>query len=230
MKLTDEEQALRAGAFGRAAQWAIEHQIKVGRYLGARDFVAVREAHVMADTESLGAAGVEWLEHLARLPAAERRVRIPTITDPRHRLCGRAPAQAAALDARPRTPRDRRVGGARTVDDEHLHQLPNDYAAGSGRARRLRRYRGGDLLQQRVRRALELRGRAVGARRRAHRTHAALRLSPRGAAAGNARRQRRVDAARAQRLGRAGWYRRPLSRRLLAGSRRRRDRTRAQSR
>jgi predicted aconitase len=83
MKLTDEEQALRAGAFGRAAQWAIEHQIKVGRYLGARDFVAVSQAHVMADTESLGAAGVEWLEHLARLPAQERRVRVPTITDPR---------------------------------------------------------------------------------------------------------------------------------------------------
>ena len=83
MKLTDEEQALRAGEFGRAAQWAIEHQIKVGRYLGARDFVAVSQAHVMADTESLGLAGVEWLEHLARLPAQERRVRIPTITDPR---------------------------------------------------------------------------------------------------------------------------------------------------
>src|SRR3984893_12416088 len=83
MKLTDEEQALRAVAFGRAAQWAIEHQIKVGRYLGARDFVAVSQAHVMADTESLGAAGVEWLEHLARLPAQERRVHIPTITDPR---------------------------------------------------------------------------------------------------------------------------------------------------
>src|SRR6266699_2273428 len=83
MKLTDEEQALRAGAFGRAAQWAIEHQIKVGRYLGARDFVAVSQAHVMADTESLGAAGVEWLEHLARLPARERRVRIPTLTDAR---------------------------------------------------------------------------------------------------------------------------------------------------
>src|SRR5499427_2666745 len=83
MKLTDEEQALRAGASGRAAQWAIEHQIKVGRYLGARDFVAVSQAHVMADTESLGAAGVEWLEHLARLPPDERQVRIPTITDPR---------------------------------------------------------------------------------------------------------------------------------------------------
>src|SRR5215467_3802339 len=83
MKLTDEEQALRAGQFGRAAQWAIEHQIKVGDYLGAHDFVAVTQAHVMADTESLGLAGVEWLEHLARLPAQERRVRIPTITDPR---------------------------------------------------------------------------------------------------------------------------------------------------
>ena len=83
MKLADEEEALRAGAFGRAAQWAIEHQIKVGRYLGARDFVAVREAHVMADTESLGEAGVEWLERWAALPAEHRRLRIPTITDPR---------------------------------------------------------------------------------------------------------------------------------------------------
>src|SRR5258708_11367640 len=37
----------------------------------------------MADTESLGVAGVEWLERLAALPDGERRVRIPTITDPR---------------------------------------------------------------------------------------------------------------------------------------------------
>jgi predicted aconitase len=37
----------------------------------------------MADTESLGEAGVAWLEGLAALPDAERRVRIPTITDPR---------------------------------------------------------------------------------------------------------------------------------------------------
>ena len=35
MKLTDEEEAMRAGEFGPAAQWAIEHQIKVGEYLGA---------------------------------------------------------------------------------------------------------------------------------------------------------------------------------------------------
>src|SRR5262249_21537436 len=83
MNLTAEEKALRAGECGEAAQWAIEHQIKVGRYLGARDFVAVSQAHVMADTESLGLAGVEWLERMAELPPDERQVRIPTITDPR---------------------------------------------------------------------------------------------------------------------------------------------------
>src|SRR5262245_169063 len=83
MRLNAQEQAMRAGELGPAAQWAIEHQIKVGQYLGAEDFVPVAQAHIMADTESLGAAGVEWLERLARLPAEQRRVRIPTITDPR---------------------------------------------------------------------------------------------------------------------------------------------------
>ena len=39
----------------------------------------------MADTESLGEAGVAWLERLAALPAAERRVLVPTITDPHRR-------------------------------------------------------------------------------------------------------------------------------------------------
>lgn len=83
MKLTDEEQAMLSGKFGPMRQWAISHQIKVGRYFGAPDFVPVVQAHIMADTESLGVAGVEWLEHWARLPPAQRSVRIPTITDPR---------------------------------------------------------------------------------------------------------------------------------------------------
>src|SRR5712692_10458127 len=74
---------MRAGAFGPATQWAIDHQIRVGTYLGAADFVPVSQAHIMADTESLGAAGVEWLEAWARLPPEQRRVRVPTITDPR---------------------------------------------------------------------------------------------------------------------------------------------------
>src|SRR3974390_3761530 len=83
MRLSQEEEAMRAGELGPAVQWAIDHQIRVGRYLGAKDFVPVNQAHIMADTESLGAAGVEWLEKLATLPATQRYVRIPTITDPR---------------------------------------------------------------------------------------------------------------------------------------------------
>jgi hypothetical protein len=83
MRLTDEERAMLAGAAGPARQWAIEHQMRVGRYLGAADFVPVSQAHIMADTESLGAAGVGWLERLAALPDEHRLVRIPTITDPR---------------------------------------------------------------------------------------------------------------------------------------------------
>src|SRR5437764_12508864 len=83
MRLTSEEEELRSGAFGLAAQWAIEHQIKVGNYLGAEDFVSITQAHIMADTESLGAAGVEWLEGWAALPIEQRRVRVPTTTDPR---------------------------------------------------------------------------------------------------------------------------------------------------
>lgn len=83
MKLNDEEQDMLAGHQGPARQWAMDHQIKVGRYLGALDFVPVVQAHIMADTESLGAAGVEWLEQWAKLPSEQRHVRIPTITDPR---------------------------------------------------------------------------------------------------------------------------------------------------
>ena len=97
MKLTDEETAMRAGKFGPLRQWAIEHQIKVGTYLGADDFVAVGQAHIMADTESLGAAGVEWLEQWAALPVEQRQVRIPTITDPR----GTDFAHAARLKQQP---------------------------------------------------------------------------------------------------------------------------------
>ena len=51
---------------------------------------------------------------------------------------------------------------------------------------RLWRHRRGDLFQQRVRRALELRGRAVGAERGPDRADAALWLSPRRAPAGDA--------------------------------------------
>jgi predicted aconitase len=83
MRLTDEENAMLAGEAGPARQWAIRHQLAVGQFFDAPDFVAVGQAHIMADTESLGEAGVTWLEELAALPEPERRVRVPTITDPR---------------------------------------------------------------------------------------------------------------------------------------------------
>jgi predicted aconitase len=83
MRLTDEERALLAGERGPARQWALRHQIAVGEFFDARDFVAVAQAHIMADTESLGEEGVRWLEELMALPAEERRVLVPTITDPR---------------------------------------------------------------------------------------------------------------------------------------------------
>src|SRR3954465_1927586 len=74
---------MRAGKLGRGPKLALEHQVKVGEVFGAEDFVAVTQAHVMADTESLGEAGVRWLEGLAAEKEGRRRVRIPTITDPR---------------------------------------------------------------------------------------------------------------------------------------------------
>ncbi|MEL7542299.1 MAG: aconitase X catalytic domain-containing protein [Pseudomonadota bacterium] len=83
MKLTDEEQAMQAGEAGAARQWAIAHQIEVARMFDAADMVPVSQAHMMADPESLGEAGVAFFETFARLPQAERCVRVPMITDPR---------------------------------------------------------------------------------------------------------------------------------------------------
>ena len=83
MQLDAEERAMLAGELGPVRKIALEHQIKVGEFFRARDFVRVTQAHIMADTESLGEAGVAWLERLANHPSKERRVRVPTITDPR---------------------------------------------------------------------------------------------------------------------------------------------------
>src|ERR1700693_2056425 len=105
MRFTDEEQAMRAGALGEPRRWAIEHQIAVGEFFDAADLVPVSQAHIMADTESLGETGVAFLESIAVAPEAERRVRIPTLTDPRgldiqtYKQLGQTEAMAA-LEAR----------------------------------------------------------------------------------------------------------------------------------
>src|SRR5712664_2507187 len=83
MRLNDEERAMLAGELGEPRRWAIAHQIAVGEFFDAADFVAVSQAHIMADTESLGEAGVRFLEGLAAAPEPERRVQVPAVTDPR---------------------------------------------------------------------------------------------------------------------------------------------------
>ena len=83
MRLDDEEQAMLAGEHGEPRRLAIEMQVQVGRAFDAPDFVPVTQAHIMADTESLGETGVAYIESLAACPEDERRVRVPTITDPR---------------------------------------------------------------------------------------------------------------------------------------------------
>jgi predicted aconitase len=105
MRLNDEERAMLAGELGEPRRWAIAHQIAVGDFFDAADFVPVLQAHIMADTESLGEAGVKFLEGLAAAAEAERRVRVPTLTDPRgldfavYKRLGQTEAMAA-LEAR----------------------------------------------------------------------------------------------------------------------------------
>jgi predicted aconitase len=100
MRLTDLEQEMLDGKHGAPRKWAIQQQMRVGRFFDAEDFVEVAQVHLMADTESLGEAGVqflermadaeslgpvgvEFLEKMAAAPAEHRRVRVPTVTDPR---------------------------------------------------------------------------------------------------------------------------------------------------
>src|ERR1700730_2579622 len=83
MKLNDEETDILAGKMGVVAQQALQYLLLVGEFFGAEDFVPVTQAHLMADTESLGEAGVQWLENLAATDEHRRQVRIPTTTEPR---------------------------------------------------------------------------------------------------------------------------------------------------
>ena len=80
MYLNDEEKSMLNGDFGEVKQWALEHQIKVGKFFSANNFISVSQAHMMVDPESIGQAGVIFLEDLANKGA---KVSIPTITDPR---------------------------------------------------------------------------------------------------------------------------------------------------
>ena len=80
MKLNEFEKEMLAGEHGKVKKWALEHQLMVGQMFDANDFVEVSQSHMMADPESLGEAGVLFLESLA---SDDAKVVISMITDPR---------------------------------------------------------------------------------------------------------------------------------------------------
>lgn len=71
---------MASGEFGNAVEWAINHQIQVGKFFDAKNFVQVSNVHMMIDPESVGIDGVLFLEKLVGMKA---KVKIPMITDPR---------------------------------------------------------------------------------------------------------------------------------------------------
>ncbi|MEW6687868.1 MAG: aconitase X catalytic domain-containing protein [Pseudomonadota bacterium] len=80
MRLTPEEKAILGGARGEAVRRALEYQVEVGRFWGAKRFVPVTGVHMMGDIEVMGDAGLEFLRKGARQSA---RCAVPTTTNAR---------------------------------------------------------------------------------------------------------------------------------------------------
>jgi len=80
MELTREEEAILGGGRGEAARRALEYQIEVGRFWGARRFVPVTSVHMMGDIEVMGDGGLEYLRGEA---ARGARCVVPTTTNAR---------------------------------------------------------------------------------------------------------------------------------------------------
>ncbi len=80
MYLSKEEKAMLNGELGKGKQWALKHQLTLGKFFDAKNLVPVSQAHMMADPESIGFAGVSFLEELAN---SNTKVSVPLITDPR---------------------------------------------------------------------------------------------------------------------------------------------------
>ncbi|MCC6210790.1 MAG: aconitase X catalytic domain-containing protein [Burkholderiales bacterium] len=65
MELTREEQSILGGDRGEAARRALQYQIEVGRFWGARRFVPVSNVHMMGDIEVMGDGGLAYLQEQA---------------------------------------------------------------------------------------------------------------------------------------------------------------------
>jgi predicted aconitase len=80
MQLAAEERAILAGERGEAARRALEYQIEIGRFWGAKRFVPVTNVHMMGDIEVMGDGGLAWLRAQADLGA---RCAVPATTNAR---------------------------------------------------------------------------------------------------------------------------------------------------
>lgn len=84
MHLTREEEQMLEGAYGPGAAWALQYQRDVAEYFGAECFAVVSNAHVVADMEVMGEAGLTFVSGLVD---GRTQVRVPTtlnsgFTDP----------------------------------------------------------------------------------------------------------------------------------------------------
>ena len=80
MELTPEEHAILGGERGEAAQRALQYQLEVGKFWGAKRFVPVTNVHMMGDIEVMGDGGLEYLREEVKLGA---RCRVATTTNAR---------------------------------------------------------------------------------------------------------------------------------------------------
>jgi predicted aconitase len=79
IELTPEEKEILAGRSGDAVRLALESQLAVAEFFGARRFVPIKQAHVMADWEAMDDAGCEFLERMVGLGG---RTAVPTTRNP----------------------------------------------------------------------------------------------------------------------------------------------------
>jgi predicted aconitase len=80
MRLTAEERAMFDGSHGAPVQRAIQLQLEVGKFYGARRFVPVTNVHMMGDIEVMGDGG---LVHLRKLVGEGARCSVPMSTNAR---------------------------------------------------------------------------------------------------------------------------------------------------
>lgn len=69
MQLTPEENGMLRGDMGEPVRQALQVQLEVGEFFGAKNFVPVSNVHMMGDIEVMGDGGLEFLRRMVELGA-----------------------------------------------------------------------------------------------------------------------------------------------------------------